>query len=188
MKTTFEKGLTLLELLITIAIISIVVTVSTASFSWIVERSKATTTRSNIERAFALARYAAVTEHTVVTICPLNNFNKCTSNWALPTFVFRDPDSNLELADTSRLIKEFTLFPGGQLTPSNSFNGPRRYFQYRPDGSIRGTLGNLTWCPESGNEDTAIHVRVNFGGRLTWSRDSNGNGVVETASGIDINC
>lgn len=188
MKAHYEQGLTLIELLITFAIITIAVTIGTSSFSWIMERSQAAATRNNIERAFSLARYTAVTEQTIVTICPLNSSNKCSSNWSLPTFVFRDPDSNLELDDTSKIIKEFKLASAGQLTPSNSFNGPRRYFQYRPDGSVRGTLGNLTWCSLSGNDETAVHVRVNLGGRLTWSRDSNGNGIVETASGNDVRC
>jgi len=183
-----HKGLTLIELLLTIAILSIITSLTIGSFNWLVERSSAAATKSNIERAFALARFTAVTEQTIITICPLDSSKKCTNDWSLPTTVFRDPSSSLEITDPNQPIKSLALPSGGYLTPSNSFNGPRKHFQYRSDGSVRGTLGNLTWCPQSRNPESAIHVRINFGGRLAWSRDSDGSGIVETASGTDISC
>lgn len=183
-----EKGLTLIELLITVVILAVVANTSVASFQWLSERTAASTTRNNIDRAFALARITAITEHTIVTICPLDSANKCTNDWSLPTAVFRDPSGSLTLSTERQLVKLLPLAASGKLTPSNSFHGPRRYFQYRKDGSIRGTLGNFTWCPRSGNRQSAIHVRVNFGGRLVWSRDSNGNQIVEDSGGSDISC
>ncbi|HET8801863.1 MAG TPA: GspH/FimT family pseudopilin [Marinobacter sp.] len=183
-----QQGLTLIELLITISIMSIIATLSIGSFHWIVERSSAASTRSNIERTFSLARFIAVTEQTIVTICPLDTSNKCVNDWSLPTAVFRDPGSALKLTDTSKLLRSIYLSPRGTLTPSNSFFGPRKYFQYQSDGSVRGTLGNFTWCPESGNRKAATHVRINFGGRLIWSRDYSGNQIVETSSGADVSC
>jgi len=183
-----QKGLTLLELLVTIIVFSIVTSIAVSSFQWLSERNAASTTRSHIDRAFSVARFTAVTERTVVTICPLDAANKCTNDWSLPTAVFRDPSSDLRLTHTSQLVRFITLAPRGQLSPSNSFHGARKYFQYQADGGIRGTLGHFTWCPQSGNRTSAIHVRVNFGGRLVWSRDTNDNHIVEDASGVDIGC
>ena len=188
MKFNSDKGLSLIELLATLAIISMVATISAGSFTWLIERSSASTTRSNIEQTFSLARYIAVTEQTIVTICPLDSAQKCTNNWSLPTAVFRDPTNTLELMNSELHVKSVTLPAGGSLTPSNSFNGPRKHFQYGPDGSVRGTIGNFTWCPKSGNAKSAIHVRINFGGRLTWSQDSDGNDIVETANRTDVSC
>lgn len=185
---TPHKGLTLIELVIAVAVISIIAMLSASSFSAIMERSAASATRSNIERTFALARYTAVTERTLVTICPLNHSRNCTNDWSLPTAVFRDPANALAVTDNSQLVRSIILPARGKLTPSNSFNGPRAHFQYQADGSVRGTLGNFTWCPASGNAQSAIHVRINFGGRLVWSRDKNGNHIVETASGTDVSC
>lgn len=187
MKTP-HKGLTLIELVITVAVISIIAMLSASSFSGVMERSAASATRTNIERTFALARYTAVTERTFVTVCPLNDSQNCTNDWSLPTAVFRDPTSALAITDNNQLVRFVTLSERGILTPSNSFNGPRTHFQYQADGSVRGTLGNFTWCPDSGNAQSAIHVRINFGGRLVWSRDTNGNHIVETASGTDVSC
>lgn len=187
MKTP-HKGLTLIELVITIVVISIIAVFSASSFSWILERNAASATRTNIERTFALARYTAVTERTLVTICPLNNSQSCTHDWSLPTAVFRDPTNALAITDNEQLVKSVALPARGKLTPSNSFNGPRTHFQYQADGTVRGTLGNFTWCPVSGNARSALHVRINFGGRLAWSRDSDGNHIVENTSGTDVTC
>ncbi len=183
-----QTGFTLLELLITITILAILINTGTQGMQWLSERTQASATRSNIERAFATARYTAVTERTIVTICPLNQNRKCVNDWSLPTAVFRDPDSSLELKSKAQLVRSLLLARNGALIPSNSFNGPRRYFQYRPDGGVRGTIGNLTWCPASKSSELSIQTRVNFGGRLTWSRDTNDNGIPEDSSGQDISC
>jgi type IV fimbrial biogenesis protein FimT len=182
------KGFTLIELLITMSVIAIVASLSATSFIGLVEKMTASATRSNIERTFSLGRFTAVTEQTIVTICPLDNANRCSSDYSRPTAIFRDPANSLELSDTSQLVKSVTLAAGGTLIPSNTPHGPRTNFQYRPDGSIRGTLGNFTWCPASGDAKSALHVRINFGGRLIWSRDTNGNQVVETSQGEDVSC
>ena len=183
-----QAGFTLFELLITITILAILINTGTQGMRWLSERTQASTTRSNIDQAFAIARYTAVTEKTIVTICPLNQNQKCVNNWALPTAVFRDPDSSLELKSDAQLIRSLLLAPNGYLKPSHSFNGPRSYFQYRPDGWVRGTIGNLTWCPASKSPKLSIQARVNFGGRITWSRDTNNNGIPEDSGGQDITC
>ncbi|HTN32847.1 MAG TPA: GspH/FimT family pseudopilin [Marinobacter sp.] len=183
-----QRGFTLLELLIVIAILAIVTTMGTNGLQWLSERTQASATHSNIGHIFALARYTAVTKQSIVTICPLDKNNICVSDWALPTAVFLDPDSKLALTADNQLIRAMVLAKAGYITPSNTSSGPRRYFQYRPDGWVRGTIGNLTWCPQSRNPEMAIHVRVNFGGRLTWSKDNNHNNIVEGADGTDISC
>lgn len=183
-----QRGFTLLELLITITILATLINIGAQGMQWLSERTQASTTRSNIERAFAAARYTAVIENTIVTLCPLNQSQKCVNDWSLPASVFRDPGSSLELKSQAQLVRSLPLAPNGVLTPSNSFNGPRKYFQYRPDGAVRGTIGNLTWCPSSKSPELLIQARINFGGRLTWSRDTNNNGVAEDSRGRDISC
>lgn len=188
MMNSAQRGFTLLELLITITILGILISTGTQGMQWLSERTQASTTRTNIERAFASARYTAVTERVIVTICPLNQNGKCVNDWSLPTAIFRDPGSALELTSQAQLVRVLPLAHNGTLIPSNSFNGPRRYFQYRPDGAIRGTMGNLVWCPPSKKPELLIQARVNFGGRLTWSRDTNDNGVAEGSDGRDLSC
>ncbi|AFP29670.1 hypothetical protein MRBBS_0732 [Marinobacter sp. BSs20148] len=183
-----QTGFTLLELLVTIAILAILINVASPGMQRLSEHTQATATRSNIERAFATARYTAVTERTLVTICPLNQNNQCVNDWSLPTAIFRDPDSSLELTSQTQLIRLSSLAAHGDIKPSNSSHGPRRYFQYRPDGGVRGTIGNLTWCPASKSAELLVQARVNFGGRLTWSRDTNNNGIAEGSSGQDLSC
>ena len=138
-----QRGFTLLELLITITILAILINTGTQSMQWLSERTQASATRSNIERIFAIGRYTAVTENTIVTICPLNQSQKCVNDWSLPASIFRDPDNSLELKSQAQLIRSLALTSNGTLTPSNSFNGPRKHFQYRPDGAVRGLVPSI---------------------------------------------
>lgn len=185
---TLQKGLTLLELLVTITILAILASAGSPGFQWLSERTQASATRANIERTFATARYIAVTDNTIVTICPINQSGKCVKDWSLPTAIFRDPDSSLKLKSKSHLIRSILLAQAGDTIPSKSFNGPRKYFQYRPDGTVRGTLGHLIWCPPSKKPELLIQARVNFGGRLIWARDTNNNGIAEGSNGHDLSC
>lgn len=183
-----HRGTTLLELLVALAVFFIVTGFSITGWQWLSERTQASSTRTNIERLFATARFAAVTHQRIVTICPLDLSNQCTNDWTLPAAIFLDPQSNLRLLSPDQLIRQIDVAPNGVLTPSNSPHGPRRYFQYHPDGSVRGTIGHLIWCPSSGKPEMAIQARLNFGGRLNWARDTNGNDIVEKSDGSDVSC
>ena len=183
-----EAGLSLLELLIVLIIGAILITLVGNAWGPLTERMKATTLQSNVHRAFTLARTLAVEKNTITTLCPLTPTGDCSNDWNQPVGIFLDPANNRRVLNDAALIKRLSLHTTGTLKPSNAPGGPRRYFQFSPDGSSRGTAGHLTWCPPSGQNQRARHVRINFGGRLLWSRDNNGDGIVEDANGRNVSC
>ncbi|MFL1404010.1 GspH/FimT family pseudopilin [Marinobacter sp. M1N3S26] len=183
-----EEGATLLELIVTLMISAMLFTVTTILWTPVTERVQASSVQTNLQRAFTLARTTAVHRRTAVTLCPIQPDGACTNDWQQPVAIFLDPDNIRELQDELQIIKQLTLHDSGQIIPSNSGSGPRRYFQFNPDGSSKGSIGNLTWCPASRSAERANHVRINFGGRLIWSQDRNGDGIVENASGENIRC
>jgi prepilin-type N-terminal cleavage/methylation domain-containing protein len=183
-----QGGFTLLELMITIAIAVIIISAVTAGWQGLIENVASQRIRSDLVQTFANARSQAVTKYEITTICPLDSDDVCSANWDDPVSVFIDPDNNRSLSASAELISIHNPRPNGSLTASNSGSAERRYFQYNPDGSARGTIGNITWCPDSEEAERAIQLRMNFGGRVTWALDRDGDGIREDAKGQPLTC
>ncbi|XOZ33468.1 GspH/FimT family protein [Halomonadaceae bacterium KBTZ08] len=180
-----ERGLTLLELVIVLVVVGIVASMAVPGFQSLIEDTTRRSQMQSMVGLFNLARIRAVSEATIVTVCPLDGSDQCTGDWHQPVHVFADPDNQRALANNT------TVFRVRKPVQSGSWRvhvGNRGYFQYRPNGMVRGTLGNLTWCPESGNEKNAGQLIVNMGGRLRYAQDHSGDGVVQDSRGQPVKC
>ena len=183
-----QNGLTLLELIITISIGAILVSISSGNWTRATEKFLAAQVNSNVRLLFHQARQYAVLNRTIITICPLGQNNHCTSDWNRPVSIFSDPDSAKKLTSKDKLLRVLELSSKGDLASSSVGHGNRRYFQYTPDGSVNGSIGHLIWCPPSRNNRSAVQARINFGGRLRWASDRDKDGIVEDSSGQPITC
>lgn len=180
-----QSGVTLLELIIAVTVLAIVTTTALPALQELFENTARRASMQRMVGLFHLARTEAVNTGTIVTICPLDDDNRCTGDWERPVHVFADSGNQRALASDEHLLRI------SEPPDSGSWDvrvGNRGYFQYRPDGRIRGTLGNLTWCPESGEETNAGQLIVNMGGRLRYARDHSGDGVVQGSDGQPVAC
>ncbi len=183
-----SKGFTLVELMVTVAISAIILNFAASNLSGVIERVTASQVKTSLRTVFSVARSSAVYKRKLVTLCPLDTNNRCVADWSRPVSIFTDPDNSKSLSQAAHLIRVSPITNSGTLTPSATSHGGRRYFQYKPDGSTHGTIGNLTWCPQSGTVQRAFQLRLNFGGRIRWASDRDGDGVAEDSSGQPITC
>src|SRR5690554_1891983 len=119
--------MTLLELLVTVAIGILLLTIASLSWTPVAEAVQASAVQSNLQRVFTLARSAAVHENTVVTLCPITVDGKCTSDWSNPVVVFLDAKNLKEIEADEHVIQQVALVRTGEIIPSKSGAGPRRY-------------------------------------------------------------
>lgn len=188
LQSSRRGGFTLLELMITIAIAVIITSAITSGWQGLIDNTTSQRIRSTLIQSFADARSQAVTQNQITTICPLDTNDVCSADWDSSISVFTDPNNDRALTATTKLIYTHHPVPGGYLTASNSGPAERRYFQYNPDGSSKGTIGNIIWCPKNRDATRAIQLRMNFGGRITWAIDRNGDGIRENAQGQALVC
>lgn len=188
LKPSQQGGLTLLELMITISIAVIITSAISAGWKNLTDSMASQRIKSTLTQSFADARSQAVTSNEITTICPLDTNRVCSAEWDKPISVFIDPNNDRALTADAELIHTHHPISMGSLTASNSGPAERRYFQYNPDGSARGTIGNIQWCPGSGDDIRAVQLRMNFGGRITWATDRNGDGIRENAQGQPLTC
>lgn len=180
-----ERGVTLLELIIVITVLAVVTTTVLPGLQGLFENTARRTDMQAMIGLFHLARTQAVSQGTIVTICPLDEDDECTGDWQRPIHVFADPGSQRALSGKEQLLRVQEPPDSGTWTVRV---GNRGYFQYRPNGMVHGTLGNLTWCPESGDRKNAGQLIINMGGRLRYARDYSGDGIVQGANGQPVRC
>jgi Tfp pilus assembly protein FimT len=179
-----QSGLTLLELLVTLGILVLVITMSAPISQALTESTERRTALNNLFHAFQSARSEAIRRGHVMTLCPLVSSN-CSSDWSKDISLFTDPDSNRVLSGGEAIL--FTIHPPrkGDLIPAPA---SRRYFQFDALGAVKGTIGNVTYCPASGNPKQIGQIILSMGGRLRFAVDYNGDGNVQKGNGITITC
>lgn len=87
-----QNGFTLIELVVTVAVLSIVIGMAVPGFNAMIKRSQSQTLGRDILEALNYARSEAVKRGARVTICPSTDGLKClnATNWAKGWMVFVD--------------------------------------------------------------------------------------------------
>lgn len=183
-----HRGFTLVELMVTVLVAIIIASALTASWRVLTEKISAYRVQSDLTQTFSEARSHAITRARITTICPLDEALNCSSDWDGVISIFLDPANEQALTEKGELIANRKPAGTGTLRASNAGPAERRYFQYNPDGSARGTIGHIVWCPRSADPEQAMQVRLNFGGRITWARDRDQDGIADDANGAPLTC
>lgn len=144
-KNTFECGLTLIELMITISIIAILMSLAVPSFQSMTASSNLTTATNDLVNTLAQARSNAIRRGGRVTVCKSVNGTQCatTGNWEQGWIVFNDTtksgtDANV---DTVAGITEAITFTAASQPGGIVINGNLAYISYAADGQTKQMSG-----------------------------------------------
>ena len=135
------KGLTLIELMITISILAILLALAVPSFQSMIASSSLTTTTNDLVNTLAQARSNAIRRGGRVTVCKSANGTQCatTGNWEQGWIVFNDTTKSGTSAnvDTGEAI---TFVAPAQLA-GIVINGNLSYISYAADGQTKQMSG-----------------------------------------------
>lgn len=186
MRPDSQRGLTLIELCVALTILSIVTFAATSYSLDLIKTKRGQHAIQSVYQLFKLARSEAITSGSIVTICPLDASNRCGNSWDAELSVFRDPDNSRSLSNDEIILKQIKAPSVGTLQPAPK---NRRYFQFGPLGEAKGTLGNVTYCPQNPDEKHLIRQLImNFAGRVRFAQDINGDNIVDKSDGTTISC
>lgn len=188
-KTVINRsmGFTIVELMITIVVAAILMTVAVPSFNDLIKTNRVRTQISSVMAMLQTARSEAVKRGQTVAICALDGGapRSCTGNWGNALTIFFDTDDDGRLDAAEAVIKV-----SDGLSGNNTFNwnGGLNRIRYDARGGST-TAGTLKLC-DSGNVDRyARAIIIAFPTGLTrLSSDSNGDGIHDGVGGANLSC
>ena len=184
---TRNAGLSLLELLLTIALLSIILAATAPSLGGIIEQGRGDEAMRQLRGAIELTRTAAIGSGGLATLCPSADGLSCGGQWRDGMIVFADGDGDRIPDSPESILRVFRFAaPAGDIR-WRSF-GNRQYLQMTAMGFTRDQNGNFTWCPAGGDARLARRLIVNGAGRLREAADEDGDGVREAGNGAPLSC
>jgi type IV fimbrial biogenesis protein FimT len=186
--TLTKKGFTLIETLISMAILTLLTTMAIPSFLDFVVRIRVNNEVSALHRLLLLARNHAVNQERFVTLCPLSSSGQCSSDWHEELSVFYDDNKNKKLDNLSEeiIIKtKWSIKTGDKLQYARG----RTALIYAPSGrlAVWGGNGTFRYCPKD-HSDKSRGIVISGAGRFYLTTDQNIDGVDENRSGRQILC
>lgn len=167
-----DEGVTLIELMVTVAIVSILAAIAVPGFQSLANRGRAEALTNELVAALNLARSDAVKRGVNVTVCPSANAGAanptCASagGWEQGWLVFTDGNTRgtVDGTDVALRIKQAN---GGAASVAGGANFGR-FVTYRANGvslGANGPAGTFTICA-GGSGGVQRQVIINTTGRI----------------------
>lgn len=171
------RGFTLLELIISLAVLAILLGVAAPSLGDFLRDQRMTTEVNGLVLALNLTRSTAIKSGIRTVICKSADGDHCTNDgtWSQGWIVFEDRDANHDRDST-----EAVVWRGNPESCELNYRGfgSSNYIVYYPIGDVR-VNGTFTFCDERG-DDAAKAVIIAKPGRIRVSETS--------ASGDPLTC
>ncbi len=173
-----HKGFTLIELMMTIAIGAIILTLGIPSFMETIRSNRLTTRTNELLTSLNLARSEAIKRSTRITACKSSNGNSCVTtnaiDWSSGWLVFVDQNNNGEYDSASELLLKTQTNQVSNISMVGN-GSVANYISYIATGQSRQVngafqAGTIKVCDDRiGN--VGINLVLNNVGRVYTQRD-----------------
>ncbi|MBX2838162.1 MAG: GspH/FimT family pseudopilin [Gammaproteobacteria bacterium] len=194
-----QKGFTLIELIIALAIASILVGVGVPSFFSAIKNSCTSSSYNGIVSTLVYARSEAVKSAEQVTVCPRGSDTACGNDWNNGLLVFRDvvrvaneatavvnPQDTIVALEPA-LSCGNTLFNYASSDRTAADASARNFIRYAPDGSTDWQNGSFILCDERGDEFSRS-INVVLTGDVRRGRTTAGSEIPVDVFGVQLSC
>jgi len=181
-----NNGLTIIELMITLAIAGVLIASAAPSFRTSIQNNRMVTQVNELQTSLNLARSEAIKRNNDVTVCQSSNGTSCTGgNWQDGWIIFLDDDfdGSVDAGDGDMVLRV-----DGVISGDNTLTFSQTRITYARDGFARpGSAGTFTLCDTRGTE-FAKGLVVGVSGRPRLAIDSDSNGTLEDGDDADLVC
>lgn len=149
----YNRGISLLELLVSLSIISVILAIGVPALSTVIDNTKRKDTVYEILGMLNFARDMAVSNSRNVIICPSENKLDCSStqNWSTNLLVFVDQNKNDKKDEDEPLLRTFDMTANEQSLNWKSFQN-KSFLSFYADGTTGFQSGRIYYCYKGGQE------------------------------------
>jgi len=171
-----SRGMSIIEVMLTVAILGVLAAMATPSFTTVIKNSRIRTQASDLMVNLAVGRAESAKRNVRVTLCPSNtytatppscNTGTLTTNWAQGYIVFADVNQNGTFnSGTDELIAVGEALSGGNTLVSAGLTANQLQFRASGNSNVTAAGGTFKLCDDrAGNFGRLITVTVT--GRAT---------------------
>lgn len=165
LRSARQRGVTLYELLVALAVVAISASVAVPSFQAVVSTNRQASAVNSLVSTLHSARSEAITRNQQITVCPSLDGANCGGNWSNGWIWFADLDRDRNV-DPNDVLIGASPAPRKLNVASGEFGG---FLAYRPNGRIMVNnvdqdTGRFALCDWRGDEHVRL-VEVNQNGR-----------------------
>lgn len=143
----FNRGLTLLELMAGIAVLSITASAGVPSLINVVNNNRVSVEINQLRESLRYAWSEAILRNTVVVACPSPDGENCvrSQDWEQGWILFVDNDGDRKLGERDSIMRVYEAMPNAITATYRAF-GPRgQYIPFYPTDGMR-TNGTFSVC------------------------------------------
>lgn len=177
-----QKGVTLVELMITVSIVAIILTFVGPSIQSILIKNRIVAEINEISSLIQYARHQAIDEQAQVVVCPSTDYSVCSEDWNDPKIVFIDDDDN-----EIRGAGEELLVTVGATSAASLMTNTTDIIKFSETGEANAA-NEILLCHKDGEAKYARSLSITLQGRVKMSTDSDKNGINENAAGVELSC
>ena len=177
-----QKGVTLVELMVTVSIVAIILLFVSPSIQGILIKNRIVAEINETSSLIQYARHHAIDEQAQVVVCPSVDYSICSKDWNDPKIVFIDDDDNAIRGDKEELIVTI-----GATSVTSLMTNTTNIIKFAETGEVN-LATEILLCHKDGKADYASSLSITLQGRVKMSSDSDKNGVNENAAGAELSC
>ncbi|MEM0909392.1 MAG: GspH/FimT family pseudopilin [Pseudomonadota bacterium] len=179
----FQNGLTLIELLICIAVLSITFTLSAHSIPGWINHARLTSSLNNLVGVIQFAKAHAIIEGESTTVCPIATDGTCNRKyWGQSTVAFVDRNNNKALDSDEQVIRYVDKSSNKIMIRSS-----RDQIVFYGDGLLSSPI-SVYICLFDHVSELSRGFTISLQGRIKSSKDKDKNGLHELNGNKEIRC
>ncbi|WP_339723735.1 GspH/FimT family pseudopilin [uncultured Paraglaciecola sp.] len=177
-----QKGVTLVELMVTVSIVAIILAFVAPSIQSILIKNRIVAEINEISSIIQYARHHAIDEQTQIVVCPSADYSVCSEDWNNPKIVFIDDDE-----DDIRGADEELLASVSATSATTLMTNTTDIIKFSETGEVN-LATEILLCHKDKAAKYARSLSVTLQGRVKMSTDSDNDGVNENAAGTALSC
>lgn len=165
-----SRGMTFFELLVTMSIVAILLTLAVPAFDTLLQTNRLATLSNTYLTNLHMARSEAITRNARVALCKSTDGATCSTsgNWGQGWLVFHDMNNNAQVDEGEIILRVHEAIASNWILKGNA--PVANYVSYAGMGDARLTngafqAGTLTLCRESAGGGEARHIVISATGR-----------------------